>query len=158
LQEELVSVNGDVTSIRADAPEHFRQKFDLERYVSVTGTKKKAVSVEEGEDPTYGSSQNSSSRLDTELRKESAVWILDYIESLFPQMSHHRETLQRCKSSAEQLFRNADLGWVLHDVDWVRIPSFHAYRCISAFCVHWRYLNWMAGRELHHPQGTDDSI
>ena len=96
LREDLVTTKGKSESISADAPEHFKKILPLERYISVTGSKKKAVSAEESEDPTYGSTQGSSSRLETEVKKESVVWILDYLESLFPQMCHHRTHMHMC--------------------------------------------------------------
>ena len=59
LREDLVTTKGKSESISADAPEHFKKILPLERYISVTGSKKKAVSAEESEDPTYGSTQGS---------------------------------------------------------------------------------------------------
>ncbi len=90
-------------------------KVPVERYTKDTYTK--STTADEEEDPTYGS-ESTSTRLDTKLSDENLVWLLDYVESLFPGMAAHRETLLRCKESAQELFRNALPGWVLHDVDW----------------------------------------
>ena len=96
----------------------FSSVVELEKYVSITSKTKKTVTRDEEEDPTYGASQHTSSRLDTEKTEESLIAVLDYLRSIFLPMCMHRDTLRRCKKSMEELLQNCPVGWVLHDVDW----------------------------------------
>ena len=111
-------------------------ELKLEKYVKISAESKKDYSkqadAKEDNSGDYGKKDGAKKRLDTEASNVNLAELLDYFETICPGMCKHRHTLKECKEAAQELFRNAPLGYFLLDKDFAENFLIIAARLIQS--------------------------